>query len=503
MSFTTEQIALKLGRDKFNTLSEAVKSVQSLADLIFNNIAGFAIIIYDDELRYLYASGPAISESGYNANEMIGKTIEQVLPKESIEVLKPIYLKTLQNESSEFNHESDGKTYLTKFIPSKIADSSIGIILVQDITESQKINRDYKEMNDRFTLASKGSRDGIWDWIKIENRDCWFSDQFYSILGYKKNELTATFDQFLDLFHEEDRTKTMDQINKHFENNSNFDLYARLNTKKGYRWYRVLGQAKFDEEGNPIRMVGTITYKHELITNNRKLKRNSGLLESQKNQLQEIIHVASHDFKVPIQNLGGLLNLMDSSGFNEEQKEILERLKSNVAILQNTTDNLYEALSQNRDHDHLSTINVLEHVDDVITSMDENLISVEANIETLIDPDLEIYFSKFHFNSIVSNLIENSIKYRSLDKPLLIQISAQKHGETIILKFSDNGKGMDLTLMKDKMFRLFQQADSNSPGKGIGLFTVKSIVDRNNGSIHVESEPGQGTVFTIKLLNHE
>jgi light-regulated signal transduction histidine kinase (bacteriophytochrome) len=101
--------------------------------------------------------------------------------------------------------------------------------------------------------------------------------------------------------------------------------------------------------------------------------------------------------------------------------------------------------------------------------------------------------------SIFYNLISNSIKYAMPHQKPVLDIMAEKTEDQLVLIFRDKGIGFDYGKYGDKLFRLYNRLHSHVPGKGIGLFLVKSHVDMLNGTIQVESMPRRGTTFKIIL----
>ncbi|MBU2376349.1 MAG: HAMP domain-containing histidine kinase, partial [Bacteroidetes bacterium] len=108
-----------------------------------------------------------------------------------------------------------------------------------------------------------------------------------------------------------------------------------------------------------------------------------------------------------------------------------------------------------------------------------------------------MFYSRSYFESIIINLLTNAIKYRSTDRPPIIQVSTTEDENYIILKVKDNGIGIDLNTNRKKLFGLYQRFSPTIEGKGIGLFMIKSHIESLKGRIEVESELGVGTVFSI------
>ena len=112
-----------------------------------------------------------------------------------------------------------------------------------------------------------------------------------------------------------------------------------------------------------------------------------------------------------------------------------------------------------------------------------------------------IYSNKSYLESIIQNLLTNSLKYKSLDRTLEIKISLVEQVNYIWLIFEDNGIGIDLPKYKEKLFGLYQKFHDSPDSKGLGLYLVKSQIESMNGKIEVESTVGVGTKFILKFKN--
>jgi signal transduction histidine kinase len=107
---------------------------------------------------------------------------------------------------------------------------------------------------------------------------------------------------------------------------------------------------------------------------------------------------------------------------------------------------------------------------------------------------------KAYLFSILYNLISNAIKYRSPDRPLQISLKCfwtPKRGTCI--SCSDNGRGMDLKTAGKNLFKLYKRFHPGIPGRGIGLYLVKTHIETLGGEIEVDSAPEKGTRFLIYL----
>lgn len=114
--------------------------------------------------------------------------------------------------------------------------------------------------------------------------------------------------------------------------------------------------------------------------------------------------------------------------------------------------------------------------------------------------DLTLYADKTHLTNIIGNLIDNAIKYSH--KSIAIDIKAYKEVEYYVIEIKDNGIGIPPDKQKylfEKFYRVPQGNKHNAKGYGIGLFYVKTVVEKHGGTISVKSIVDKGSVFTIKI----
>jgi len=101
---------------------------------------------------------------------------------------------------------------------------------------------------------------------------------------------------------------------------------------------------------------------------------------------------------------------------------------------------------------------------------------------------------------VLWNLGENAVKYRRTEVPLRIEIYGHAIAGTYELIVSDNGSGMLPWVARQAFDPFFRGKDAElMPGTGLGLSVVKRVIDACGGTVSLDSEPGQGTAFTIHL----
>ena len=106
---------------------------------------------------------------------------------------------------------------------------------------------------------------------------------------------------------------------------------------------------------------------------------------------------------------------------------------------------------------------------------------------------------RMSLDQVFSNIIDNAIKYYDPERPGVINISGHRDGIYTVYTVEDNGIGID-SKHKDRIFELFYQREPDKlTGEGLGMTIALKIIDRHNGKIRVESEPGKGSKFIVSL----
>jgi diguanylate cyclase (GGDEF)-like protein/PAS domain S-box-containing protein len=163
--------------------------------------------------------------------------------------------------------------------------------LQQEIRDRQQIEinlrereQQLRESEEGWQLALKGNNDGIWDWNIITN-EVFFSTQWKAMLGYQDHEISQDFSEFFNRLHSEDRDRIREAIQEHLHKKTTFSsIEHRLLCKDGtYKWILTRGQALWNENGNPIRMIGSHTDITEKKQDEEELRWKETLLRSMAN----------------------------------------------------------------------------------------------------------------------------------------------------------------------------------------------------------------------------
>jgi PAS domain S-box-containing protein len=238
----------------------------------------------------------------------------------------------------------------------------------------------------------------------------------------------------------------------------------------------------------------------ERIKTEQDLKRLANDLYKRNRELQTFSYVVSHNLRLPVANITGLVGLLEISKDDPETfEEGFQKLKYSTGSLDQVITDLSKIISLGD-----STVELTRECIDII----QVISSVEADLATIIqhsgatiifpDKPYRTLSHKAYMYSIFYNLIYNAIKYKSEVAPH-ISINVITNAQSVIITVTDNGIGIDLDKHLDDLFKPYKKFNPAIAGKGLGLFLVKNHVEALNGIILVESELGMGTTFTIIL----
>jgi signal transduction histidine kinase len=138
-------------------------------------------------------------------------------------------------------------------------------------------------------------------------------------------------------------------------------------------------------------------------------------------------------------------------------------------------------------------------VEQTITNLSNQICQSKATIQIDISEEIYIKYNKGYLESILQNILLNSIKYSHPLRDPQISISCEKQDKFLVLSISDNGLGIDLKKNKHKLFGMYKTFHGNEDALGLGLFMSKNQVEAMGGKIEVDSILDKGTTFKIYI----
>jgi len=218
----------------------------------------------------------------------------------------------------------------------------------------------------------------------------------------------------------------------------------------------------------------------------------------------EFINVAAHELRTPISILIGYASLLEEEA-GDELKEPLAIMTRNAYRLSSLVDNLLdlERLRAGATLLAIESFSPVEAVGSVVADFRPLAESKQVHLETLTQnglPPLQTDRQKFEL--VVANLVSNAIKFTPCGGKITVSTSRVSDGQGLVVEVEDTGIGIPVEEL-DRIFESFYQVEDSltrqHEGMGLGLSIVKGMVDLLGGTVSVESEPGQGSIFRVCL----
>ena len=268
--------------------------------------------------------------------------------------------------------------------------------------------------------------------------------------------------------------------------------------KEGHKTMLTNKFPLLDEHYNVFAICGVATDFTEVKKSRTEQEILSLQLQQKNQQLLNFAHITSHNLRSPVSNLNSLLWLYKESQTEEEKALLFEKFETVIQNLSETLNELVDALKIQEDTGKKRESLLFEEVfKKVKDSMIGKIMETEAVVSYNFTKAPAIEYPRLYLESILQNLLSNSLKYRSpLRTPVIYAETLFENG-ILILKFKDNGLGIDLNRHSDKLFGLNKTFHRHEEAKGVGLFITKTQVEAMGGSITAISEVDKGSTFII------
>lgn len=208
-------------------------------------------------------------------------------------------------------------------------------------------------------------------------------------------------------------------------------------------------------------------------------------------------HMVAHNLKAHATNISLLLGFIDKETNTGERNNMMKLLFQSTDYLMNEIKGFREmvAIGENKGLKKVSL-----PLNDFIFSAEQKLSGLikkeGVKIFNGIEDSLKVDVVPVYMESIVDNILSNSIKFKKEDKNPVVVFNTSETPEHHILSIEDNGIGIDLEKHKDKIFGLYKTINS-SKSSGMGLYLAKYQMELMKGKIEVESKVGIGTTFKL------
>ena len=277
------------------------------------------------------------------------------------------------------------------------------------------------------------------------------------------------------------------------------------------RWVAECCEMSHDEMGNPSRMIGTIqditerkaaeeAIRHLNEELDRRVIERTSQLAAAKKEIESFSYSVSHDLRAPLRHINSYSAILvedHGSSLSPEARDYLERICAASNRMGNLIDDLLTLTRVGRTNMKREVFDISQMAAQVAQMLREA--EPGNNAEFLIQEGLSACGDHILVRLVLENLLGNSMKYAGRQRLARIEFGQTGGDGRSTFFVKDNGVGFDMAYA-DNMFHPFQRLHgAEFEGTGIGLATVKRIIERHGGSIWAEGKVNEGATFYFRL----
>ncbi len=483
---STQNIQLNTKKKEFeNTLANLMSLIESSTDAIWMKDKDGMITSWNKGAELLY---------GYKRHEVLGKSINIVVPPDKRKELERIDKKVFQGQSI-FNIETkritkkgETLTMSVSFSPVKDANGTVvnTAAIARDITKQHNAEEKLRQSEERFRTLIEKSTDAI-QLISAEGKVMYTSDSIIQILGYTPEEiLGSTGEPYL---HPDDAQRFYQVFSKLLEKPGNqVTLEYRVKHKNGsWVWLEATGVNHLD---NPV--INAIVGNFRDITDRKNFEK----------QKDDFVSIVSHELKTPVTSLKAFAQVLQSRFHKKGDSESEDLLSKMEAQINKLTNLIHDLLDMSKiEGGQLQFQNAPFFFDNLVIEVVEEIqrttdILITVNGKT----EKEVFGDKERIGQVIINFLTNAIKYSLKKNSIHVSMSVARKKVTLCVE--DFGLGISKENQPhvfERFYRVSGKPYDTVPGIGLGLYISAEIMRRQKGKIWVESEEGRGSKFYFTL----
>lgn len=426
---------------------------------------------------------------------MDDETFQKVVHPDDYKSLMKVWVEAIASEKTykaEVRYKNKNGRYHWFYIQgepvrneSNKIDKWVGACI--DITDRKIAEENLRLTSERFRLLADALPMFVWT-TDAEGNLTYINKAESEFTGLTLEELKKK--DWLEMIHPDDYDENLWLWKHALKNGENFECERRIRRKDGvYRWRLTRAVPQYDIHGNLQSWLGAGTDIHELHE-----------LDEQKDLF---IAMVSHELKTPITSIKGYVQMMQQKYSANDDAFLINALATVNKQIGRTTKLISDLLDVSKIKSGRLPLHKEEFV---LNNLVQEMINEVHHLNTIYqfhfleEANALVFADRERIGQVLINLLTNAVKYSPRNKE--IKIKTFVTNECISVSVEDFGIGINAHDQK-KIFEQFYRVEGTNESKfsgfGIGLFIASQIVQKHNGSITVQSNPGKGSVFSFSL----
>lgn len=501
---------------RYRDLVNSLKASESRLRTIFTTAVD-GIVTMDSYGRIRDFNRSAESIFGYDASEVIGKNIRDLMPDpyytgredESHTLRSAGFAKIIGTSREVIGIRKDGSDFPIRLAigHAKLVGEDLYVGFVTDISERKMIETALKQSEQQVRSLIENIPGITYRCLpNTEWKTLFMSDACESITGYPVSDFTKTTHAktFQDLIHPEDRDRIRKEVDAAIAEKRTFTLEYRIVHKNGdIKWLWENGSGLFGGNGEVLFLDGVIldiTERRSIEEALRKAKEKAELAAISKTSF---LANMSHEIRTPMNAILGFTEVLLADELEKTQRSHLETVKSSAKSLLRLLNDILNTAKLEKGAVELENVDfsLFKLIGELKSTLGLSARKKNLEFEVLRDENLSEFYlgDSLRIRQILMNLIGNAVKFTDKGKVSLIVTKTEGR---LHFQVKDTGIGIQSDRL-EKIFEPFTQADISTTrrfgGTGLGTTICKQLTELMGGRIWAESEVGKGTVFHVLL----
>lgn len=381
--------------------------------------------------------------------------------------------------------------------------SIISFIQVHKVLLKQARHQDsLNQVHRRWELASKAAGFGLYEMDKATGAIS-LDDKAAALHGLGQEPVIMARTELRKLIVSEGTQSETDQA---LQTGQDYKIVYRVRHPNGrIHALEATGRLVQAEEGHAARLMGVLRdVTEELSQAEMATKRDAAERVAQSQR--EFLSRLSHELRTPLNAILGFAQLMQMDAVhatptqNRQADMILEAGKQLLALVEDVLD--LSKVESGHIHMALQPVDAVQAIKNCTVLIDRHLQQHQLTlVEQLPAPPLWVQADPQRLHQVLINLLTNACKYNRPGGQVTVRTrKTEQEPPRVVIDIADTGVGLSPT-DQTELFQPFKRVNPSAQieGTGLGLYIVKQLVERMDGEVHVNSEPGKGSLFTITL----
>lgn len=400
--------------------------------------------------------------------------------------------------------EKDGATpefTLPPQAPSELAD--LGSAIAKMLRDKTGRAEALSEALSNLERAEDIAKMGHWR-LDLKTQELRWSDGVYKLHGLTREGFTPSLENAIDLYHPEDRAVVQQATEDSITQQKPYEFEKRIIRADGtYLYVGARGQVTLDADGAPATMFGIVIDVDAPKQAQRELQRAKVAAQQLADARATFLATVTHEVRTPLAAMLGIVEGFKTPGLTPEQDEQVDLLDASGQLLMNVICDLLDSASV--DAGSVRLVEVPSAPQAIIktcfatfkTAYETDAVSFYH--ETQGEEPADILLDQQRLRQVIFNILGNAVKHTSSGR---IGIETVYGEERFSIAIRDTGPGIasaDQSRIFDRFVEGVAPSSGQTHGTGLGLYIVKTLVTNMGGTVHVTSQRGEGSCFTVDL----